>query len=114
MTVATPDSQVADDNDESSHHSVRLSLDDESSRLTGPTRYETGMPDSILTKQEVQVIKLSRIIVLIVLALVGVAAVILTWLMATKLEEDDFENKVPYIHRSATFVARCSIHFRFP
>ena len=50
--------------------------------------------NSVLTKNERNMVIMSRIIVLSVLVIVGITAAVLTWMQTTDWEEDDFESQV--------------------
>lgn len=73
----------------SGKRSGSASQDGKSSRT-----YGAGMPDTILTSTERQIMRMSRVIVLVILVLVAVTATVLTWYLTTNWEKADFETKV--------------------
>jgi hypothetical protein len=56
--------------------------------------YGAGMPDTILTARERQIMRMSRITVLVILLLVAATATVLMWYLTTKWEKADLETKV--------------------
>jgi hypothetical protein len=98
MTLYTIESQELRLDNDSAHstkgsasgkRSGSTSQDGKSSRA-----YGAGMPDTILTSTERQIMRMSRIIVLVVIVLVALAATVLTWYLTTDWEKTDFETKV--------------------
>eukprot|EP00980_Cylindrotheca_fusiformis_P002189 scaffold500_cov124-Cylindrotheca_fusiformis.AAC.2 len=104
MTLSTLDSEM---NDESTHsfagHSASVghsgsgektggtSSQDEKSGGSRP--YGAGMPESILTETERQIMRMSRITVMIVLLSVACTAIGLTWHLTSSWDKSDFEDR---------------------
>jgi hypothetical protein len=108
MTLSPIESLASGDND--SAHSTKGSLSGKQSGSTSQDAkssraYGAGMPDTILTSTERQIMRMSRIIVLVVIVLVAATATVLTWSLTTDWEKTDFETKVRINQSIGDFVS---------